>query len=75
MERPHPIADPIPGHPIELKMTEFAGAPHVTARPANVCDELDRYDIAVVLQPVYEWGGFRYTNAAEAIAAAERASK
>lgn len=33
---------------------------------------LDRYDIAVSLIAVYEWGGYRYSNAKDAIAAAKR---
>jgi hypothetical protein len=37
--------------------------------------ELDRYDVAVVLQAVYEWGGYRYTNVLDAIAAAKRGHK
>lgn len=33
---------------------------------------LDRYDIAVILDAAYEWDGYRYSNAADAIAAAKR---
>lgn len=33
---------------------------------------LDRYDIAVILNAAYEWGGYRYSNAVDAIAAAKR---
>ena len=40
-----------------------------------MCAELDRYDIAVVVQAVYEWDGYRYTNARDAIAAAKRGRK
>jgi len=73
MDRPHPLADPIPDRAIELKLQQFAG----TQRPkplagSTICAELDRYDIAVVLQAVYEWGGYQYTNASDAIAAAKR---
>jgi len=35
---------------------------------------LDRYDIAVSLIAVYEWGSYRYSNANDAIAAAKRGS-
>jgi hypothetical protein len=29
----------------------------------------------VVLQAIYEWGGYRYSNASDAIAAARRSPK
>lgn len=35
--------------------------------------ELERYGIAAVQLTVFDWGGYRYTNAADAIAAAKRA--
>jgi hypothetical protein len=60
---PHP--DPAP----ELALEPFA-EPH---RPDAA--ELDRYNIAVVLRAVYEWGGYRYSTASDAIAAAKRAAK
>lgn len=44
--------------------------PHPIADPI-----LDRYDIAVVPHTVYEWGGYRNTNASAAIAAAKRGRK
>jgi hypothetical protein len=69
--RPHPIADPIPDSTIELKLECFS-ASHAAAGRPPVSADLDRYDIAVVLQAVYEWGGYRYTNALDAIAAAKR---
>jgi hypothetical protein len=74
---PHPLADPIPDRALELKLEQFAGSPvpGAAAGPPQVCAELDRYDIAVVLQAVYEWGGYRYTNALDAIAAAKRGRK
>jgi hypothetical protein len=70
---PHPFADPIPDRAIELKLERFAAshAPHSAAGPPQVCAELDRYDVAVALQAVYEWGGHRNTNARDAIAAAK----
>jgi hypothetical protein len=73
MTRTLPLAGPIPDRAMDLKLQHFAAprAPHAAASP-NVCAELDRYDIAVVLQAVYEWGGYRYTNATDAIAAAKR---
>jgi hypothetical protein len=75
--QPHPLADPVPDRGIELKLERFAAshAPHAAAGSPQVCADLDRYDIAVVLQAVYEWGGYRYTNALDAIAAAKRGRK
>jgi len=71
---PHPLADPISDRAIELKLEQFAAshAPNAAAGPPHMCAELDRYDVAVVLQAVYEWSGYRYTNARDAIAAAKR---
>lgn len=42
------------------------------APPPEVCAQLDRYDIAVVFQAAFEWDGYRYSNPADAIAAAKR---
>jgi hypothetical protein len=76
MDASHPVIDPIPDRAMELKLQQFRPpAPHAVVFPPNVCAELDRYDIAVVLQAVYEWGGYRYTNATDAIAAAKRDAK
>ena len=74
---PCPLADPIPDRAFELKREQFAAShvPHAAAGTPEVCSELDRYDIAVVLQAVYEWGGYRYSNALDAIAAAKRGRK
>lgn len=73
-QRPSPLADPVPDRVIELKLQQFAKtrAPHALAGSPSVCADLDRYDIAVVLTAVFEWGGYRYTNAPDAIAAAKR---
>lgn len=73
----HPLADPIRGRAIELKLEEndASNGSHAAAGPPAVCADLDRYDIAVVLQAVYEWGGYRYSNASDAIAAAKRGAK
>lgn len=77
MEGPHPIADPILDRGIEQKFEQFAAShrAQAIAEPSGECAELDRYDISVVLQAVYEWGGYRYTNASAAIAAAKRGRK
>ncbi len=34
--------------------------------------ELDRYEIKRVPAEVFLWGGYRYTNASDAVAAAKR---
>jgi hypothetical protein len=75
--RPHALADPVPDRPIELKLQQFTVShpPHALSGSPSMCAELDRYDVAVVLQAVYEWGGYRYTNASDAIAAAKRGRK
>jgi hypothetical protein len=46
-------------------------------RPEKLSDsdlqhELKRYGIVPVQLTVFDWGGFRYTNASDAIAAAKR---
>ena len=38
----------------------------------TLCAELERLGIKSVQAITYEWGGFRYTNMADAIAAAKR---
>ena len=77
MDQPHPVPDPIPDRLIELKRRQPAAshAARAAAGPPDVCAELDRYDIAVIMKAVYEWGGYRYTNASDAIAAARRGAK
>jgi len=77
MDSHHPLADPVPDRAIELKLQEFAAShrSNAAAGSPTTCADLDRYDIAVVLQAVYEWGGYRYTNASDAIAAAKRNGK
>jgi|KBSMisStandDraft_5_1062788.scaffolds.fasta_scaffold4526323_2 hypothetical protein len=45
------------------------------ARSQILRAELDRYAIAMVSESLYEWGGSRYGNAPDAIAAAKRGSK
>ena len=78
MDQPaHPMSDPTPHPAIEPWLEAFAvsRAPGGGAHPADLRTELDRYDIAVVLQAAYEWGGYRYTNASDAIAAAKRGAQ
>lgn len=73
----HPLVDPIPDSAIELKLEQLVAsyARQAAAGPPGVRAERDRYDVAVVLQAVYEWGGYRYSNASDAIAAAKRGTK
>jgi hypothetical protein len=77
MNTSNPYPSPQADGAIELKLEQFVASHRATAAagPPGVCAELDRYDIAVVLQAVYEWGGYRYTNATDAIAAAKRPGK
>ena len=37
--------------------------------------ELDRYGIERVPTDVFHWGGYRYSNAGDALAAAKRSAK
>lgn len=75
--QPQPLADPVHDRALELKLEPFAGshAPHAAAGLVHASAGLNRYDIAVVLQAVDEWGGYRFTSATEAIAAAKRGRK
>ena len=41
---------------------------------ADTLAMLDRYDIVVSFASMYEWGGYRYSSARDAIAAAKRGS-
>lgn len=61
------IQTPEPATAAPAQIPIARGAPS-----AEVSAELDRFDIAVVLQAAYEWGGYRYSNASDAIAAARR---
>jgi hypothetical protein len=74
---PHALADPVPDRAIGLKLQQFTASqpPHALVGSPSMCAELDRCEVAVVLQAVYEWGGYRYTNASDAIAAAKRGRK
>jgi hypothetical protein len=73
MHNPRSLAEPIPAR-AEVSLQQCTASDAV-AGPPGVCAELDRHDIAVVLQPIHEWGGYRYTNASDAIAAAKRGAK
>lgn len=43
--------------------------------PDDLRVELKRYSITPVQLTVFDWGGYRYSNAKDAIAAAKRQSK
>lgn len=43
-----------------------------TVKDDPVLLELDRYGIETVSTKTYLWGGYRYTNARDAVAAAKR---
>jgi hypothetical protein len=75
MDRPNPKADPVHNRPIELQLAPVATSGQAAAAAGSPSAELDRYGIAVVLKASYEWSGYRYTNAADAIAAAKRAGR
>lgn len=70
----NPYPDPPLDRAAELRLEQFAAShrANAAAGPPQTCLELDRYDIAVVLHAAYEWNGFRYSNASDAIAAAKR---
>ena len=38
----------------------------------GIAEQLEDYGIVTIPAATYEWGGFRYTNARDAIAAAKR---
>jgi len=77
MDTLNPYPEPQPDQAIELKLEQFVASHRATAAagPPGVCAELDRYDIAVILNASYEWGGYRYSNASDAIAAAKRGKR
>ena len=66
---PRPLTEPPPQHLTNLEVS--MPSTHSGASP-EVSAQLQRYEIAVVLKAIYEWGGYRYTNAGDAIAAARR---
>ena len=54
---------------------ENEGGPVATRRspaPDQLKVELERYGILPVQLTVFDWGGYRYSNARDAIAAAQR---
>ena len=77
MDHLQSLTDPMTDRAVELKREQLDAsyAPQAAAGPPDVCAELDRLDIAVVLKAVYEWRGYRYSNASDAIAAAKRGTR
>lgn len=45
------------------------------SKSPDIAALLKRYGITTVPRPVYEWGGYRYSNPEDAIAAAKRGKK
>jgi hypothetical protein len=43
--------------------------------PGEIQAELKRYGVVPVQLTVFDWGGYRYSNVSDAIAAAKRPSK
>ena len=64
--------DPIQHRAAQLP--QLSAAPRDPAWSQQILAELNRYGITV-FDNVYEWGGSRYGNAPDAIAAAKRGSK
>ena len=58
----------------EPKLDESAGGPTVEQdQTSDIAVLLDRYGVTTIPNVVYEWGGYRYSNPTDAIAAAKRA--
>ena len=57
--------------------TDKAGSPvdHVHEAPSGRDEDLRRLGITSHEHTTYEWNGYRYSNASDAIAAAKRASR
>lgn len=58
----------------KFRSAEQAGE-HMTEREKVEQAELDRYGIQRIPADVYLWGGYRYSNARDALAAAKRNAK
>ena len=50
-------------------------APPKTRGREDVQDDITKYGIVPVALTVFDWGGYRYSNAKDAIAAAKRPSQ
>ena len=49
-------------------------APRKTPAPDELQIELARYGVVPVQLTMFDWGGYRYSNASDAIAAAKRSA-
>jgi len=58
--------------PSKRNEPEKASAVTQASAAPNTAELLKRYGITIVPKPVYEWGGYRYSNPGDAIAAAKR---
>jgi hypothetical protein len=58
-----------------LSRSAVPAAQQATAQSRAIRAALDCFSITLVSENVYEWGGSRYGNAPDAIAAAKRGSK
>ena len=58
--------------PSETKPEQAAAPAAEKNSPQEIAALLTQYGVTTVPKPVYEWGGHRYTNATDAIAAAKR---
>ena len=56
----------------EPKLPTGGGAPVQKDGAPDISALLERYGITTVPNVVYEWGGYRYSNPTDAIAAAKR---
>jgi hypothetical protein len=56
------------------KIPSEVGPSGPVAGDPDILATLNQYDIVVSLTAMYEWGGYRYSSARDAIAAAKRGS-
>jgi hypothetical protein len=69
MTNPNLRADPQPV--LQLQTAASATAAATATDHAAIAAQLERYGIETLLKPSYQWSGFRYSNATDAIAAAK----
>ena len=53
----------------------ISSAPSADQRSTDLSEDLERHGVVTVLTATYEWGGYRYSTARDALAAAKRALK
>ena len=69
MTNPNLRADPQPV--LQLQTVAAPTAAATAPDHAAIAAQLERYGIETLLKPSYQWSGFRYSNATDAIAAAK----